>query len=78
MLIFHTQQQQPQNPTEQTPHRTHTENLSLVEPNMVLSLWKNQSSDIKLVDFCTSGVLDLVEILEGLGSGALKLELGIS
>jgi hypothetical protein len=45
---------------------------------MVLSLWKNQSWDFKFVDFRTSGVLDLVELLEGLGSGALKLELGLS
>jgi hypothetical protein len=27
----------------------------------------------KLVDFCTSGILDLVESLEGLGFGDLKL-----
>jgi hypothetical protein len=45
---------------------------------MVLSLWKNQSSDFKSVDFCTSGVLDLVELLEGLGFGGLNKELGIS
>jgi hypothetical protein len=44
---------------------------------MAKPLWKNQSSDFKLVDFYTSGILDLVESLEGLGIGALKLELGI-
>jgi hypothetical protein len=31
-----------------------------------------------LVDFCTSGVLGLVELLKGLSSRALKLEPGIS
>ena len=49
----------------------------LTAANMVKPVWKNQSSDFKLVDFYTSGVLDLVESLVGLGFGALKLELGI-
>jgi hypothetical protein len=40
--------------------------------------WKNQSSDFNLVDFCTSGALALVDLLEGLDSRALKLELEIS
>jgi hypothetical protein len=42
------------------------------------SLWKNQSSDFKLVDFCASGVLDLVDSPKGLDSRAPKLEIGIS
>jgi hypothetical protein len=49
---------------------TTPQNWWLVGPNMVLLLWKNQSSDFKLVEFCVSGVLSLVYILEGLGSGA--------
>jgi hypothetical protein len=42
------------------------------------SLWKNQSSDFKLVDFYASGVLDLVDSPTGLDSRASKLEIGIS
>jgi hypothetical protein len=88
IYIYHTQKKSEKKEKKKNPHTQQKnqvyqvlgdqQNSSLVEPNMVLSLWKNQSSDIKLVDFCTSGVRNLVELLKSLGFGALKLELGIS
>jgi hypothetical protein len=41
-------------------------------------LWKNQSSEFNVVDFCTSGVLALVDSHKGLSSRAPKLEIEIS
>ena len=62
---------------KETKNQHQQQNCWLTAANMVKPLWKNQSSDFKLVDFCASGVLDLVEWPKGLCSGTLQLELRI-